>query len=260
MAGRRRKRKGPPGTNIEDLRPETHRKAWNMLSSGLRPEQIKRELGLTNSQWQWMLHKGDDNKPIHDKLGMPSFRRMFIDQVIELRSAARDAGRHLAVGSVAAFEAIVANAQAAGQILNHMLIVMAHEFGIDSEEPIGSMASLNVKVPTRDFLDTIRVLKTLTDLRPAADAYMKLHGDTASSRAERPDLEPRGRVSISTGTEAPSHPALPASSGGDADPVVIDFVTQLQQWTPEQLQRYVEGGPEPEPDELDHGQEVDQAR
>lgn len=220
-------------TSIESLTASHYNRAYRLFRAGVGQKQILVEVGLTGGQYHHMLNEGLEL----DGANLPPFLSALTDEVLALRENQIDAARAVSEDGVDVLRRSMKNAQLAGRLISRILGSIANR--------INEGVSLEEAMPSDSVMKALRSLERLADGSRAASTFQTIYGAA-------PSLHPGVGVPLDQGGHTAAVEAIGEVAATDAaDHDLQSILSEMGEWTPEQLARYAEHGEEPTPDVLD---------
>lgn len=213
-----------------EITPRIHQRGYELWRVGLQEKRCRQELGMTVSQWLWLKTVGGH--------GMPSYEEMLIEDVRQIQTSAREAATAIGVKGAGTIGESLNNASDANYIIAGILGRTKEQLSVLGNEP-----NIDDCLPSKIEREMLKICAKLSDLRPIAEAFRTIYGDT-----------PQAKVLFPTGT-ANAHgeiaDPLVALQGKEAErenfiseDAMSDVVDGLGEMTPEELASFANGGHE----------------
>jgi len=186
------------------------------------PSMIRQQLHISKEQFAWLLEIGNAR--------IPAYRSLLIDEVTTIRTNGRKAAAQLSESSVEWITGRMENAVKATEVMAEILD-----------------RALRKEIHETDIA-MLKALAVVSNATPAADAFARIYGDVAATRALHPTSEHRQATYVEA--LAP----VQGESTGDKQLVPAEtrdaIGAEMGNWTEAQMEEFARTGVEPSPSEV----------
>ena len=207
----------------DKLNRAMHQRGYEFWRAGLSPIEIQKRLHISRETWDWILKVGSTN--------LPSYEELVINEVAKIRSSASEAAIEISENSVKVLRDRMVNADKANGIMNTILTRLADGTRFDE---------LDAKA--------LKALLPIANITSVAEAYTRIYGASAAMRGLHPTVDHSKAEYISP---------LETVQGKTEDNKAImppeqqsQVVSDVANWSEEQLAEFIDGKGEPEPSEV----------
>jgi hypothetical protein len=207
---------------------------------------IREEIGVTEKQFDWLLHEGGR---LPSGESVMAYKRWLLKDIVEVRKTATETAAHLGTVGGEAVRLRVDCAVAANSLVKGILAHMGYQVQAMSEASIasGQVFPLDAVMPSKAVVDALKALKPFCDLGPVAEAFKSIYGDAASIRALYPEQDGPGQ---DKGIGRPFANIDGSADGGSSfmSPAQLaEMANIVANFSPAEAESYADGGDEPPP-------------
>lgn len=235
-----------------------HQRGYELWRAGVHASKIRSQLGLTTTQWKWLMQVGDTE--------LPAYEEMVIDEVAAIRSASRRAALEVATGSVDVLRRRMEIAGTANDIVAAIIRTVATSVNETHEVHRARMLPDELSMPGGHevlnganslaeeidnalrrpaILATLKELRHYCDLGQVADSFRAIYGDVPAARGLYPTRDGAARhegdplIALQGDTSERDRRFPPE--------VVHELIDDMRNWTDDQISAYAQGEDEPAP-------------
>lgn len=212
------------GPDEDKLNRAMHQRGYEYWRAGLSPIEIQKRLHISRDTWNWLLKVGSAN--------LPCYEDIVISEVAKIRSSASEAAIEISESSVKVLRDRMANANKANEIMSKILDRLASGTPFDE---------LDAKA--------LKALLPIANITSVAEAYTRIYGASAAMRGLHPTVDHSKAQYISPletvqGKAEDNRAIMPPEQQSQV-------VTDVSNWTKEQLAKFIDGEGEPDPSEVE---------